>query len=184
MSLERNYKKELQSWLSDEESNFNMQYAITIEPTPELAFRYEEVLQRIRKISFEFSKEYQGNMFYRFKNKFDRFQFIVFKEIQKNKHYNILVHIPRKLNKRGSWYIKNFFENDFKMKWLMMKSSTFKGSNRFEKAYNRMFKHNNFSDKSLGLKIQKIKNKTGSVNYQSKKLKALDTKYDKTYFII
>ena len=177
MSLERIYKKELQSWLSDEESNFNMQYAITIEPTPELAFRYEEVLQRMRKISFDFNREYQGNMFYKFKNKFDTFQFICFKEIQRNKHYNLLVHIPRQFKKRSSWYLNNFFANDFRMKWLMIKSSTFKGSNRFDKVFKK-------NCTNIGVNIQKIQNTIGSINYQSKRLKAFNTKYDKTYFII
>lgn len=177
MNRKQTYKKELQTWLSNENSNFNFCYSITIEPTPELAFRYEEVLQRIRKISFDFNREYQGNMFYKFKNKFDRFQFICFKEIQKNKHYNLLVHIPRSLKKKGSWYLKNFFENDFRMKWLMIKSSTFKGSNRFDKVFKK-------NCTNIGINIQRIQNKKGSINYQSKKLNAIETQYDKTYFII
>ena len=177
MNRKQTYKKELQSWLSNENSNFNFCYSITIEPTPELAFRYEEVLQRIRKISFDFNREYQGNMFYKFKNKLDTFQFVCFKEIQKNKHYNLLVHIPRKLQKRSSWYLKNFFANDFRMKWLMIKSITFKGSNRFDKVFKK-------NCTNIGINIQRIQNKKGSINYQSKKLNAIETQYDKTYFII
>ena len=103
MGLEKKYKTELQNWLSNENSDFNFCYTITIEPTPELAFKYEEIYQRIRKICFDFNREYQGNMFYKFKNKFDNFQFVCFKEIQKNKHYNILVHIPQRLKNRSSY---------------------------------------------------------------------------------
>ena len=169
---EKNMVKEkyhLQEWLGGEQFN----YCIVIEPTPHLPFKYNEITQRLRKISFEINKKYLGNNFTNFKNFRDRIFFVAFKEIQLNKHYNIMVSLPNKFKRMG-YFIQKNFKSEFIMQWCMLQSM-----NPYTWKLRKMdFENNN-------LHIEPVKNIKGRVIYDSKKMKVFDSvDNDQTYFII
>ena len=67
---------------------------ITIEPTPYLPFKPDEIRQRLRTIEFKLNKRYLGNSFPKWKDE-DKFYFIVCPEgdgVFNQKHYHITSH--------------------------------------------------------------------------------------------
>ena len=162
-------KHHLQEWLCGEKFS----HTITVEPTPYFPFKYSELQQRIRIISFKLNRKYLGNGFNKFKHYRDRFFFVVIKEMQKNLHYNILVHSPYKFNTRPKWWFKKMFENDFIFEWVMLQSIN---------PYT--MKKRRIDVEKPNIFIEPIFNKNGSIIYQTKKLKDFDlVDDDQNYFI-
>ena len=89
-------KEVLQKWIED----LGCSHFITIEPTPYLPFKIDEIRQRLRIIEFKLNKRYLGNSFPKWKDE-DKFYFVVFPEGDGvNKHYHILLHTPQKVMKK------------------------------------------------------------------------------------
>ena len=88
-------KNHLQEWWFDEKFS----HQITIEPTPNLPFKFEEIQQRLRTIVFNLNRNYLGNRFSKFKNVRDKFFFVVIKEVQGNATARDLSLISDAINK-------------------------------------------------------------------------------------
>ena len=89
-------KQNFQKWLS---SNGNLTHAIHVTPN-----KYSDTQMRkyFRWVNFELNKTFLPRRFYNFKNQFDRFMFIGFREFQhtdKGRHYHLLVHTPDSVTK-------------------------------------------------------------------------------------
>ena len=89
-------KEVLQKWIED----LGCSHFITIEPTPYLPFKIDEIRQRLRIVEFKLNKKYLLNSFTKWKDE-DKFYFVVFPEGDGlNKHYHILLHTPQKVMKK------------------------------------------------------------------------------------
>jgi hypothetical protein len=114
------YKEELQKWCTEKKFS----HFITIEPTPDLPFKPDEIRQRFRTIEFKVNKRYLGNSFTKWKNDEDKFYFIIFVEgdgIDKQKHYHALLHTPQNIMKK-EFYYEDSFEGDLLDHWIMIPS--------------------------------------------------------------
>ena len=92
-------KQNFQQWLS---GNSNITHAIHMKPND-----YSETLMRkyLSWVNYELNKTFLSRRFYNFKNQFDRFMFIVFKEYRHTdvgRHYHLLVHTPDTVTKHYS----------------------------------------------------------------------------------
>ena len=116
-------KEQFQQWLNEK----NFTYFITIEPTPALPFKIDEIEQRFRTIEFHLNKRYLPSSFPKWKDE-DRFWFIIFAEgsaVTNNKHYHILFHTPESVSKRNFWYESQYgLKTDFMSLWGMLPSVT------------------------------------------------------------
>ena len=111
-------KLEMQKWLVD----VPFSHFITIEPTPSLPFKKDEVIQRMRTIEFRLNKKYLPNTFPKWKSE-DRFWMVGFPEgdgVAHQVHYHILLHSPSVLYKK-TWYAKNV-STEIQMGWMKMPS--------------------------------------------------------------
>ena len=89
-------KQNFQKWLS---SNRNITHAIHVTPN-----KYSDTQMRkyFRWVNFELNKTFLPRRFYKFKNQFERFMFMGFREYQhtdKGRHYHLLVHTPDSVTK-------------------------------------------------------------------------------------
>ena len=92
-------KQNFQQWLG---CNGNLTHAIHITPN-----KYSDTQMRkyLSWVNSELNETFLSRRFYNFKNQFDRFMFIVFREYQhtdKGRHYHLLVHTPDTVTKHYS----------------------------------------------------------------------------------
>ena len=135
-----------QNWLK----KVRFSHKITIEPTPSLPFRLDEMNQRLRTIDFKLNRSYLGNNFHKF-DMSKRIWFICFQETQINAHYNILLHSPF-YNKD----INNDVSEKFEGEWYKLKSW-----NPYTQKYREV--------EDTPIHITPIRNNYIGVNYQTKK---------------
>ena len=147
---------EIQKWLE----GFTFSHLITIEPTPFLPYKRDEVLQRFRTIEFFICRKYLGNSFTNWKNDEDRFWFVGWKqgdEITKNRHYHLLLHSPDTIYKNTG--VKYQLMMDIWWKWIQLPSV-----NPYTQKRRKMF----YGNGNLPIKIKRIESNTGAVRYSSR----------------
>jgi len=115
--MNREEKHTIQKWLM----GIPFSHFITVEPTPSLSFKRDEIIQRMRTIEFLLNKKYLKSSFPKWNAK-QRFWMIGFSEgdgFAHQIHYHILLHSPSVLHRNIR------FTNvgaDLQMEWMMMKS--------------------------------------------------------------
>jgi len=110
-------KLEMQKWLK----GIPFSHFITIEPTPSLPFKRDEVIARMRLLEFKLNKKYLKSSFSSWDDD-NRFWMVGFCEgdgIAHQIHYHILLHSPSVLHKK-TWYAN--VSADIQMGWMMMPS--------------------------------------------------------------
>jgi len=148
-------KYEIQKWLE----GFSFSHLITVEPTPFLPHKRDEVLQRFRIIEFFINKKYLRNSFTKWKNE-DRFWFVGWKqgdEITKNRHYHLLLHSPDLIYKNTG--VKYQLGMDVWWNWIQLPST-----NPYTHKRRKMF----YGNGNLPIKVNRIKSNTGAVRYSSR----------------
>ena len=149
-------KEVLQKWIED----LGCSHFITIEPTPYLPFKIDEIRQRLRIVEFKLNKKYLLNSFTKWKDE-DKFYFVVFPEGDGlNKHYHTLLHTPQKVMKKKFYYEK-VFEFDLSSYWGLVPSKN-PTTQKFRK----------FEELLDIFNVEKIKSPAGSSRYASKKYNA------------
>ena len=92
-------KENFQQWLVRDE---NFTHSIHIKPNDYSDIRMRKYLSWV---NYELNKTFLSRRFFKFKNQFDRFMFVVFKEFKSGevgRHYHLLVHTPNSVTKHYS----------------------------------------------------------------------------------
>jgi hypothetical protein len=152
-------KLEMQKWLK----GVPFSHFITVEPTPSLPFKQDEIIQRMRLLEYRLNKKYLKSSFPKW-DADNRFWMVGFREgdgFGNQIHYHILFHSPSVLHKKIQ------FENvsaDLQMGWMMMPSQNpYSGKMR------------KFClDGEPPLNIQKVESITASTIYCSKWMNRID----------
>ena len=156
-------KDETQKWLR----TIPFSHLITVEPTPSLPFKRDEVIQRMRTLEYQLNKRYLKSSFPRWNDE-NRFWMVGFKEgdgVSHEIHYHLLLHSPQVLHKKV-WYANA--GRDLLMDWTMLPSiNPFTGKRR------RFC----LSGKPL-LNIQSVENVCASATYCSKWIRRIDESED------
>jgi hypothetical protein len=150
----RTGKTEMQSWLK----TIPFSHFITIEPTPSLPYKMEEVINRLRTIEFKLNKKYLLNSFTKWKDD-DRFWMMGFAEgngIEHQRHYHVLLHSPSVLYKKSRF--RDLIRQDIQMGWIIMPSINPYNGRRREVRLNR----------KLPINVQTVENNDATVIYCSK----------------
>ena len=175
--MERKQKEIFQEWLV--KTRFS--HFITIEPTPDLPFTKEEIIQRFRTIEFWMNKKYLKPSFLKWDNN-NKFWFIAFAEgdgMGNQIHYHLLLHAPKEIyrNKTSIVYdeMKSYIthngnpEQDITDGWMKIPSL-----NPFTRKERSLYND--------CLHIEKIRNSIGSAIYCSKWVDKVKDEED--YFFI
>ena len=152
-------KLEMQKWLK----GIPFSHFITVEPTPSLPFKQDEIIQRMRKIEFRLNKKYLKSTFPDWSAD-NRFWMVGFREgdgIAHQIHYHILLHSPSVLHKK-TWYAN--VSADLQMGWIMMPSQ-----NPYTGKMRRFC-----LDGKPPLNIQKVESVTATSIYCSKWMNRID----------
>ena len=153
------HKLEMQRWLK----GIPFSHFITIEPTPSLPFKLDEIIQRMRVLEYRLNKKYLLNTFPKWKSE-DRFWMVGFCEgdgVAQQIHYHILLYSPSVLHKK-SWYAN--VGGDLQMGWMMMPS---------QNPFNGKMRRFCLDGKPL-LNIQKVENVVAASIYCSKWMNRID----------
>ena len=148
-------KEVLQKWIED----LGCSHFITIEPTPYLPFKPDEIRQRLRTIEFKLNKRYLGNSFPKWKDE-DKFYFIVFPEgdgVSNQKHYHALLHTPKKVVKK-KFYYEDGVIRDLIGYWCILPSKN-----------PTTHKVRNFEELMKIIRVEKVDSHTATSKYSSKK---------------
>ena len=156
----RKEKTEMQEWLKE----IPFSHFITIEPTPSLPFKLDEIQQRMRLIEFWLNKRYLKSSFSNWKDE-NRFWMVGFKEggglSHSQTHYHILLHSPDVLHRKVK--LANIGA-DLQMKWMLTPSKNpFTGKMRSFS-----------SDGENPLDIQQVENIIATTIYCSKWINRVD----------
>ena len=156
----RKEKTEMQEWLKE----IPFSHFITIEPTPSLPFKLDEIQQRMRLIEFWLNKRYLKSSFSNWKDE-NRFWMVGFKEggglSHSQTHYHILLHSPDVLHRKIK--LANIGA-DLQMGWMLTPSKNpFTGKMRSFS-----------SDGENPLDIQQVENITATTIYCSKWINRVD----------
>ena len=149
----------MQKWLK----TIPWTHFITIEPTPSLPFKQDEIIQRMRTMEYRLNKKYLKSSFPKW-DADNRFWMVGFREgdgFGHQIHYHILLHTPSVLHKKIQ------FENvsaDIQMGWMMMPSQ-----NPYTGKMRKVC-----LDRKLTFNIQKVRNNTAVVIYCSKWMNRID----------
>ena len=152
----------LRNWLK----GIEFSHLLTCEPSPDLPFKIEEIMQRFRQIEFKLNKAYLKSSFPKWKP-FDKFWMCGWKEGDgaiKQWHYHLLLYSPKKTYRRECKWV----EMDVQNFWLSLAST------------------NPFTGKSrelMPLHIEKINNSIAATKYCSKEMK-MGRKSKDTFFLI
>ena len=110
-------KLEMQRWLK----TIPFSHFITVEPTPSLPFKQDEIIQRMRKIEFRLNKKHLKSSFPSW-DADNRFWMVGFREgdgVAHQIHYHTLLHSPSVLHKK-TWYVN--VSADLQMGWMLLPS--------------------------------------------------------------
>jgi hypothetical protein len=156
-------KYEMQKWMK----TIDWSHFITIEPTPSLPFKQDEIIQRMRTMEYQLNKKYLKSSFPKW-DADNRFWMVGFREgdgFGHQIHYHILLHTPSVLHRKIQ------FENvsaDIQMGWMMMPSQNpYSGKMR-----------NLCPDGKRPLDVQKVENVIATTIYCSKWMNRIDAGED------
>lgn len=152
-------KVEMQKWLK----GIPFSHFITVQPTPSLPFKQDEVIQRMRTIEYRLNKKYLKSSWSKWDDD-NRFWMIGFREgdgTVNQIHYHILLYSPSVLHKK-SWYAN--IGCDLQTEWMLMPS---------QNPYSGKMRKFCLNGKAL-LNIQKVESVTATSIYCSKWMDRID----------
>jgi len=87
-------KSHYQKWLATDE---NFTHSIHIQPS---SISEQSMYKIFDKVNWELCKSFCKNKFWKYRDKKDRFNFVVFRQFESGRHYHLLVNSPKTVTKK------------------------------------------------------------------------------------